>query len=281
MRPLARIHSFITGLVPVRIALESVRRFHKSRAAHMASSLSFQTLVSTVPVLLFLVGILRWFIPGDPARQIHDFMHDYLVPEVAAQVTDFLLDLIENVNFAALGWIGAVGTFLATYMLILNLKGCLNDLGFRSRRSGVFKRLGWVTIVVILVVPLTWLIAIEGRVFYQLPSFMAVARPYVTTVGVLFLVYKLLPDRGPSTRASLLSASLIGLLLELEKIGLAYYVRQVEGVYEVIYGTLMFLPLLLGWLYLSWSLLLFGGTLALAADEVTGRRQHTVIPPGA
>jgi membrane protein len=127
--------------------------------------------------------------------------------------------------------------------------------------------------------PLAWLVASEGRVFFRLPSFMSVMRPYLSTAGVLFLVYKLLPDRGPSFRASLLSAALVGVLLELEKLGLAYYVKQFQGVYEVIYGTLMFLPMLLAWLYLSWCLVLFGATLAAAADEATGHRKHTLVPP--
>jgi membrane protein len=279
MRALAPLVRALLALAPVRIIVGALRRFHLSRAGHMASSLSFQTLVSIVPVLLFMVGILKRLLPGEPGRDLHGFMSTYLVPEVAIQVTDMLLELIENFNFAALGWIGGIGTFLATYMLVLNLKSCLNDLGFKSSRSGFFKRLGWVTLVVVLIPPLGWLIAAEGRIYISLPSFMAVLRPYVTTVGVIFLAYRLLPDRGPTTQASLLSAALIGLLLELEKVGLAYYVQQVQGVYELIYGTLMFLPLMLAWLYVSWCLLLLGATLAASIDEVTGRRKPTALPP--
>ncbi|MBW2263920.1 MAG: YihY family inner membrane protein [Deltaproteobacteria bacterium] len=279
MRALAPLARRFLALPPVRILVETFRRFHVSRAGHMASNLSFQTLVSIVPVLLFMVGILKRFLPGDPGRDLHSFMSAYLVPDVALHVTDMLLEIIENFNFAALGWIGAIGTFLATYMLVLNLKSCLNDLGFKSSRSGFFKRLGWVTLVVVLIPPLGWLIAAEGRVYVSLPSFMAVLRPYVSTVAVIFLAYRLLPDRGPTTQASLLSASLIGLLLEMEKVGLAYYVKQVQGVYELVYGTLMFLPLMLAWLFLSWCLLLFGASLAASIDEVTGRRKHTALPP--
>lgn len=279
MRALAPLARAFLALAPVRIVVGAFRRFHLSRAVHMAASMSFQTLVSIVPALLFVVGILRSLLPGEPGRDLHGFMSTYLVPDVAIHVTDVLIEFIENFNFAALGWIGGIGTFLATYMLVLNLKSCLNDLGFKSSRSGFFKRLGWVTLVVVLIPPLGWLIAAEGRVFVSLPSFMAVLRPYVSTVGVIFLAYRLLPDRGPTTQASLLSAALVGLLLELEKVGLAYYIKQVHGVYELIYGTLMFLPLLLAWLYLSWCLLLFGASLAASIDEVTGRRKPTALPP--
>lgn len=278
MEALKRLVAWLTGLGVVRVLLGTLQRFKRLRAPHMASSLSFQTLVSTVPVLLFLVGILKRFLPGDPEPGLYDFMNEYLVPEVAARVTDELLYIIENFNFAALGWIGAVGTFLATFMLVLNLKACLNDLGFKSSRSGFFKRIGWVTLVVLLLPPLSWLLVSESRVFFQLPSVLAVLRPYLSTVGVLFLVYKFLPDRGPSTAASLISSALVGLMLELEKIGLALYVKQFQGFYELIYGTLMFLPLLLAWLYLSWVLVFLGATLAWNVDEVTGRRRPTRVP---
>ena len=265
--------------MPVRVIADAARRFHASRGTYMASSLSFQTIVSIVPVLLFTVGILRRLIPGDPARDIEEFMSAYLVPEMSSRVTDLLLDIVERFNFAALGWIGAVGTFLATYMLVLGLKSCLNDLGLRSSRSGFFRRLGWVTIVVLLLPPLVWLAATEVRVFVRLPSFMSVLKPYLSLVGVLFLVYRFLPDRGPSSRSSLLAAALVGVLLEIEKMGLAAYIRQVEGVYELIYGTLVFLPLFLAWLYLSWCLLLLGATLAVSIDAVTGLRKPTEVPP--
>lgn len=279
MRALAPLARAVASMAVVRIVAASLRKFHSRRAVHMAASLSFQTLVSFVPVLLFVVGILKRLLPGEPGRDLRAFMSTYLVPEIAIKVTDTLLDLIENFNFAALGWIGAIGTFLATYLLVLNLKTCFNDLGFKSSRSGFFKRMGWVTLVVVLIPPLGWLTASEGRIFVSLPSFMAVLRPYVSTVGVIFLAYRLLPDRGPSSQASLLSAALVGLLLELEKLGLATYVKQFHGVYEVIYGTLMFLPLMLAWLYISWCLLLFGATLAGSIDEVMGRRTPTALPP--
>ena len=106
MRALAPIARGFLALSPVRILVGAFRRFHASRAGHMASSLSFQTLVSIVPVLLFMVGILKRLLPGDPGRDLHSFMSSYLVPDVAIHVTDMLLEIIENFNFAALGWIG-------------------------------------------------------------------------------------------------------------------------------------------------------------------------------
>jgi membrane protein len=280
MRALAPLARRCAAIKPVRIVVQTFKMFHDTRAGHMASSLSFQTLVSTVPVLLFMVGILKRFLPGDPGRDLHAFMSTYLVPEVAMHVTDTLMDLIEGFNFAALGWIGAVGTFLATYMLILNLKSCLNDLGFKSSRSGFFKRLGWVTLVVVLVPPLGWLIASESRFLVDLPSFMTMLRPYLSTAAVIFLAYRFLPDRGPSSASSMLSAALVALLLEMEKVGLAYYIKQFKGIYEVVYGTLMFIPLMLAWLYLSWCLLLLGAALAASIDDVLGRRKPTILPPG-
>lgn len=279
MEAFRRLGAHLVSIGIVRILVDTLRRFRRSRAGSMAASLSFQTLVSIVPVLLFLVGILRRFLPGDPEEGLYQFMNEYLVPEVATRVVDELLYIIENFNFAAMGWIGAVGTFLATFMLVLNLKARLNDLGFRSSRSGFFKRIGWVTLVVLLLPPLSWLVLSEGRVLLNLPSILALLRPYGLTVGLLFLIYKLLPDRGPSLASSLIASCVVGLFLEMEKLGLAIYVKQFSGFYELIYGTLMFLPLVLAWLYLSWLLILLGAILALTIDEVTGRRRPTRLPP--
>jgi membrane protein len=109
---------------------------------------------------------------------------------------------------------------------------------------------------------------------------MTMLRPYLSTAAVIFLAYRFLPDRGPSTASSLLSAALVALALEMEKVGLAHYIKQFQGFYEVVYGTLMFIPLMLAWLYLSWCLLLLGATLAATIDDVLGRRKPTILPPG-
>jgi len=268
----------LRGFRPLGILIAALERCRERRVLTMASSLSFQTMVSVVPVLLFLIGILEHFIPLEPEKQLETFLSVYLLPEMAENVTDEILRIILGVNFAALGWIGAVGIFLATFMLVHNLKNNLDELGFRSSQSGFLRRMGWVTLVVLFIPPLSWLVVSEGRLFFSLPSILTLLRPFVSTLAVLFLAYRFLPDRGPTTAAALLSAALVALLLELEKIGLAFYVKRFEGVYEVVWGTLTFVPLVLAWLYVSWCVLLFGAALAWAFDDVLGRRQPTRIP---
>ncbi len=278
METLSRLRDLARSVPILRILGGTALGFSRHRAGHMAASLSFQTLVSMVPVLLFLVGMMRRLIPGESEQDLYAFMSGYLVPEVATRVTDEISYIVRSFNFAAMGWIGAVGTFLATFMLVLNLKACLNALGFKSSRSGFFRRIGWVTLVVMILPPLSWFIVSESRVFFSLPSFLTILRPYVSTMGVLFLVYRFLPDRGPSTASSLIAASVVSLFLEFMKLGLSYYVKQFSGLYELIYGTLMFLPLALAWLYLSWCLMLLGANMAWCIDEVTGRRKPTHLP---
>jgi membrane protein len=274
-----RIVRWLLDRTLVRIVGSAARAFSGNNGPQLASSLSFQTLLSTVPALLFVVGILRYVLPGDSEKRLLDMMGGALVPSVARRVTDELMRMVDNFTIAALGWIGAVATVAAAFMLVLNLKSALDAMGFRSSRTGTLKRLGWVALVVILLPPLLWFVVTQGWGFLQLPGFLKVLRPFLSTTLVIFLVYRFLPDRGPTTASALASASMVALVLEIEKLGMTFYARQFSTTWEVIYGTLGFLPILLVSLYVTWSILLIGAGVAWAIDDVLDRRRTTELPP--
>lgn len=91
--------------------------------------------------------------------------------------------------------------------------------------------------------------------------------PYVITVLVLTLLYKLMPN----TKVEFVNAFIAALLA-----GAAYQIVQMLYLngqiwitkYNAIYGTFAAIPLLLLWLQLSWYIVLIGATLSFAAQNV-------------
>ncbi len=279
MGPIRRILAWLAPRTPLGVVRAAAVLYMERRAGHMAASLSFQTLVAFVPVSLFSVSLLRHLLPEDADAAVEEFLSTYLAPEIAERVTAGTIEIVRSANLAALGWVGALGMYLAGFLIIRNLKYCLNDLGFRSSKSRFWKRMGWVALVAFLVPLVGVIVAREAWVFARLPSVLSTLRPYVSTVMVVFLVYRFLPDRGPSTPSSLIASSIVGLLLEVEKIRVSYFLSPNKEVYAAIYGTLFFLPVLLGWLFLSWSLVLVGAGLAGALDDAKGLRGESRPPP--
>lgn len=88
--------------------------------------------------------------------------------------------------------------------------------------------------------------------------------------AVFSFVYKFVPARRPRLRLALVGGLLAALALEVAKRGFAFYFAHVQT-YQLVYGALAALPLLLVWIYLSWVIVLVGAaitaTLAESADD--------------
>ena len=80
---------------------------------------------------------------------------------------------------------------------------------------------------------------------------------FITGLSLLFLRYKLIPNKAISTRSAFAGGVVSTLLWEVARTGFSYYSSKMVG-YDQIYGTLGVIPLFLLWLYLFWMVVLIG-----------------------
>jgi membrane protein len=86
------------------------------------------------------------------------------------------------------------------------------------------------------------------------------------------LIFVLVPNRKVKVRDAIAGAFLTAILFEIAKAGFVAYVKNAN--YTVIYGALATVPIFLFWLYLVWSVVLFGAS--LAASLTTFKDQSRV-----
>src|SRR5699024_5079560 len=79
------------------------------------------------------------------------------------------------------------------------------------------------------------------------------------------------PNRRVLLRHALVGAFLSALLFELAKRGFVVYVTHFPT-YERLYGALAAVPIFLVWIYLSWVVVLLGGSVAAALTTFNYRR---------
>ena len=264
------------GKILLRVFAQSGSTFYRADGFRMASSLSFQTLVSIVPASLFLLWSLRTIHPDMGMGKLLDLLRPFFFPEMIDEVMETIGGILEKINFAAIGWIGATLAFFATFSLSLNVKGCLDRLfNIRQEQLPLLRRLAIATVVVILMPLYVWFTYSETRLMIHIPSGLYLFRPYFVTILTLYLVYRYMPERPPRAWGALLGSLLAGIFLEAERFGLAMYFSFMHNVYLIIYGALFILPLFLLWLYLSWVIFLSGATFSSAIEKLIYERKET------
>ena len=96
--------------------------------------------------------------------------------------------------------------------------------------------------------------------------------PVLSSAAGFFVIYVFVPNRKINWKYALIGALFAAICFELAKKGFALYVTTVPS-YQKIYGALASVPLFLIWTFVSWNIILIGGTI-IATLESSRWRSH-------
>ncbi len=255
---------------------ESLRDMIPIRAA----SLTYATMLTLIPVLVILFSIFQLFGGADWFETtVRPFILDNLAPGTGEGVATRLEEIITNAGGFALNGIGVLVLVIAVWSIFSGVEGTVNAIWGARSSAGSLKRLplywGLITIVPILIVgslALTTYVQALPFISKTVESFGILETLFnrAVTAGMiilgLFLFYQFVPATRVQPRYALASATIAGLLYEILKSGFIFYTTNLVQ-YNLIYGSLAAIPLLLIWINLSW-------VLVLAGVEMTFVQQH-------
>jgi membrane protein len=244
-----------------------------------ATSLAYFMVLSLIPILAIALSI------GRSIGGASDRLAALIVEQVAAgspAAQDRIVSLIEGVNFAGLGTLGAVTLFVTTVLGIGNVEKALNAIwGVRKGRTLLRRFPDYLAVIVIAPLLLTTALSIRGAlqsqwIVQRILDEPALARifdlglgqaPAVFMSAAFAFLYWFLPN----TRVAVLSAAIGGVVAGV--LGLAaqnLYLEFQIGVarYNAVFGTLVALPLLFVWIYIFCAVFLFGAEIAFAHQHL-------------
>ncbi|MDR0251489.1 MAG: YihY family inner membrane protein [Burkholderiales bacterium] len=243
-----------------------LRRMLELRMTQAAASLTFATLLALVPLFTVALIVLSAFpVFGEFADRFKLLALGMLVPEYADKVGDYVEEFLRNVgNLTAAGVI-LLG--IAAFVLLHTIESAFNDIwATRNRRSLMQQCL--VYWMVLTLGPL--LIGAGFTLWRWLHHYFGVSSDWPTlaylfhflstwgtTTVLLWLVYRVVPNRHVPRRHALVGASFSALLLEGGRYAFSYYVGKVTS-YQLVYGAFASLPIFLLWLYCLWLFVLAG-----------------------
>jgi membrane protein len=285
--------------VPLEILGAAASNFSRDRGTQMAASISYYALFSLFPLTLLAVSIFGIVI-RDEALQVR----------VVDAIIDFLPvegDTVENSirNVAELGptltVISFFGTAWSAAALSASIRSALN-VAFEATQRRPFLRGKLIDYALLPIISLPLLGGILISAFVRLAreevrqwfpvvdelfgllwQLVSLGVPFLLSFTAFLLIYWLLPNRTLRFRYLWPGAVLAALGFELVKSGFTYYLAHF-GNFDVIYGSLGSVIILLFWVFITANILIFGAEVASEVPRVIfgepARESDIEEPPG-
>ena len=267
----------------LRMIILAFRGYDEDRCLLRASSLTFYTLLSIVPVAAMFFGVAKGF--GFERRLEKELFEKFAgQEEVLSQVINFSNSLLEQTQGGLIAGIGLLVLFWSVLKVLGHIEMALNDIwGIKESRSWGRKFSDYLSIM--LISPLLVLMSGSATVFIKTevtqitqkvellgvisPLIFSLLKfaPYVLIWALFTILYIIMPNTKVNFRAGLLGGVVAGTLYQIAQWG--YISFQIGAAkYNAIYGSFAALPLFLMWLQISWWIVLFGAELSFANQNV-------------
>jgi membrane protein len=253
-----------------------LRRFNEDRCMQIASSLTYTSLLSIVPMVTVALTVIAAFPAfGQVTAALQTFILANLVPASADVIANYTQQF--STNAAKLTAVGIVFLVVTAVMLLLTIDRAFNDIWRIKRPRPVVQRLFvyWTLLTVgpvLIGASLTltsWLVGQAVGLVRDVPGAGVVLLsvvPVLLTSVAFAMLYVAMPNRRIALRDAALGGVLAGVAFEVMKRSFAFYVAQFPT-YTLVYGAFATLPVFLLWIYLSWLVVIFGAVFVAALPE--------------
>lgn len=239
-----------------------------------SAALTFYTLMSIVPILAVVFAVVKGF-------GLTDGLVDNLYrifpqnPDAVGYIVEFAEKALARTRGGVVAAVALVTLFWAVIRVFGSIESAFNNIWEVKVQRSIARQ--WADYVaVVMIVPILWIVAnavgnyaeqllglAESRMFTLLSSLAS-----MIVIWVMFtFLYMMIPNAKVCFRSALMAGIVAGTAFLLFQWGYVYVQRWMTS-YNAIYGSFAALPLLLIWLQTSWEILLFGGELSFAYQNV-------------
>ncbi|MBX7065658.1 MAG: YihY family inner membrane protein [Parachlamydiales bacterium] len=262
-----------------RILFLSVRGFVEDQCSLRASSLTYYTIMSMVPVMALAFAVAKGFGLYQHFRVqiLQQFPEHEVIFTELFKYADILLDQTRGSFIAGFGVILLIITAI---LMLSSLEGILNHIwGVNNLRT--WWRIFTDYLAIMIFAPIFFIIAntmaviVEERLSQIIHSFpisqtaiswllfLVHLLPYCLFWILFTFIYFFIPNIKVHFRSAFLAGVIGGTAYLILQWGYIYFQVGVSR-YGAIYGSMAAVPLFLVWLQLSWALLLFGVEISYA-----------------
>jgi membrane protein len=301
MNPVTALRAFVRDQLPDlvetvqnwpwRETLETLRaRFREDRLGLTASSLTFTTLISLVPLLTVMLALFTAF---PMFATFHDALQKYFLqslvpPGIAKPVLGALTQFAGKAN--RLGTVGLIFLGFAAIALMLTIDRTLNAIWRVRTPRPIAQRVlvYWAAVTLgplVLGVSLSltsYAISASTGLVAVLPgglSLLLGTFEFALLACGLAALFRYVPNTHVRWRHAFAGGVFATIGFEVAKKLLGWYLANVPT-YSLVYGAFATLPIFLIWLYVAWLVVLFGAVMAAYAPSLQMRVKRWPDGPG-
>ena len=244
------------------------KKLQKDDLLLCAQGLTFNTLLTLVPLLGLVISISKIFIPQQKfVEQIFVNIAQYLTPEATKKVMDTILELVKKLETFPLGKFSLIAYFIMGLGLLFQIEEILNKIFESSKRRNFMQRIifFWVCITLI-----PFLLFMPVYFYFYFGKFFNFFILLILAL-IFFLMYIYFPAKDVRKKEALMGALFSTILWTLSSYLYSFYVKYAVG-YSKIYGSLSAIPLFLIWLFVNWLVFLLGAELVVFLEQKCWKR---------
>lgn len=283
----SRLNNYVLWLVDelqflFRVLISSADRFYWDNGFSKAASLAYTTLFALVPLMVLAFGLLSSFaLSNEHLPEVREFIFRQFVPQL--DVVDEILRNLEIFSSRIHEVSILAGLFIViTSILLLNsIEFALNEVWQVYEARSIGHRIG-IFCTIIVVAPV---LALSAYYFtsYRLETLLkdygfagyisfvyGYLIPFLIDFCAFLFLYVYVPKAPVRLGSAMIGGFLAALLFGWGKVGFAMYIESFSQ-YNKVYGALASIPVFLFWVYLAWTIVLYGAEVSYQAQYLPRR----------
>lgn len=233
------------------------------KIGHYASSLSWSTLFSIIPLLVILLWIFTTLpLFASIHEEIKTLIFNNLMPTNSQEVMQYITSFMDNSY--KLGYVGVFYVTFAAVMFFKNYDYIVNSIFGVPNRKAVHAFKTYLLMIMILPVLMGSSFYLSSLIQSYLDKNSITSSihiyyflPYMIIWMVFYILYQISANTRITFSAAVISSFIASLVWYLSKSAFVYYVIH-NKTYASIYGSISTILFFFLWIYISWAIFLHG-----------------------
>ena len=255
------------------------QRFNQNKLTQAAGYLTYSTMLAIVPLIMVIFSIFSAFpVFNEVTGALKEFIFTNFAPSASDMVGQYIDEFVNNSK--KMSAVGIISLIVVALMLINSIDRTLNNIWHDTETRPIFTSFAIYWLILTLG-PLLVGVSIAASTYVK-AMFESAANfsfglkllsfvPFLSTWFIFTMIYMVVPNKKVSIKHSAAGALIAAVFFTLGKQAFAWYIVTFPS-YQLIYGAMATLPIMLLWIQLSWTVVLLGAQLAAVLAEVRSKK---------